>query len=431
MVDKRRILGLGLLFLLTLTPFTTQAAPKEGLEFTQLKLKNGITLKYKILKDEPLVSMYMVLPIGMNKEKTKGIAHLMEHLVFRGGTGYGFTDIAAVTTRKGGYFNGFTSYDATAYNYVAPKEDFEAAFKVFNGSIWKTDLSETMVALERKIVVHELDMDYAERTPYYPIYEYFYPEIKYTKESVAAISSQDLQEFHQNYYQPENATYILAGDFNLQAVIVQLEQVTNGYGKRSVPKDDLLEFSLPDGDIKEKRNIYPYYYQLLMGYEMEGISKAERMVLKLLAYTYGLNHRIDYYENGYKFYYTITRTLGSKEFFGIYYLERDREFSEENLREEKERMLNFFRQFKKGEFEKHLTNFIELIELEQQSSANSAVKAVEYEVQRLFDSDNITVDDLPILKQLTVKDLERVINQYFSKPPKTWILVNNKEVEGK
>ena len=383
----------------------------------------------KILKDKPLVSMYTVFPVGMNQEKTKGIAHLMEHLVFRGGAGYDFKDIAAITTRKGGYFNGFTSFNATAYNYVVPKENFAAAFKVFNGSIWNTNLSKAMVELERKIVVHELDMDYSGRLPFEPVFRYFYPEISYTKQTVAAISPQDLREFHQNFYQPENATYILAGDFDLEAVIAELQLITNGFGQREVLQGNLQEFSLPEGNLVETRNIYPYHYQLLIGYELEGLSEADRMALKLLAYSYGFNHRIDYYNNEYKFYYVLSRTLGNKEFFGIYYLERDRQFSEEDLIKEKERMLSFFRQFKKIDFKEVLKNFIDLIELEQLASANSPVEAVEYEVHRSINPDNVTVDDLPVLKKLTVKNLERVINQYFNKPPKTWILVTNSETE--
>jgi predicted Zn-dependent peptidase len=426
---ERRILCLGLLVVLILTPFTTRAASHETLDFTEVVLKNGITLKYKIMKDEPLVSMYTVFPIGMNQEKIKGIAHLMEHLVFRGGGGYDFRDIASITTRKGGYFNGFTSFKATAYNYVAPKENFAVAFKVFNGSLWETNLSETMVELERQIVLHELDMDYSERLPFEPVFRYFYPEISYTKQTVAKISPQDLREFHQNFYQPENATYILAGDFDPAAVIAELEQIANGFGKRAVLQENLQEFSLPEDDIIETRNIYPYHYQLLMGYEFEGLSKADRMVLKLLAYNYGLNHRIDYYNNEYKFYYLITRTLGNKDFFGIYYLERNRQFCENELIKEKERMLRFFREFKRADFKEIVNNFIELIKLEYVSSSNSPVEAVEYEVHRLVDPDNITVDDLPILKKLSIKDLERVMAQYFNKPPKAWICVNNSETE--
>lgn len=430
MADKRRFLWLGLLLIMFMTPLTTHAASQDELDFKEVVLNNGIKLKYKILKGEPLVSMYSVFPIGMNQEKTKGIAHLMEHLVFRGGAGYNFGDIAANTTRKGGYFNGFTSFSATAYNYVVPKENFQEAFKIFNGSIWNTDLSEAMVALERRIVVHELDMDYAERLSFEPVFRYFYPEITYTKETVDSITPQDLQEFHQDFYQPENATYILAGDFDLEAVIAELEQVTNGFGRREVRQENLNEFSLPAGDWIEARNIYPYHYQLLMAYEMEGLSEADRMVLKLLAYSFGFNHRIDYYNNEYKFYYLLSRTLGNKEFFGIYYLERDRQFSEADLLKEKERMLSFFRQFKKVDFKKVLANFIELIELERVSSAKSPVEAVEYEVQRLTNPDNVTIDDLPVLKKLTEKDLERVMAEYFNKPPQTWILVKNVETEG-
>lgn len=430
MVKKGRILWLGLLLIMVFASFTTQAASSEELEFTKVILENGITLKYKILKDEPLVSMYTVFPVGMNQEKIKGIAHLMEHLVFRGGAGYDFEDIAAITTRKGGYFNGFTSFNATAYNYVVPKENFTAAFKVFNGSIWETNLSEAMVELERKIVVHELDMDYSERLPFAPVFKYFYPEISYTEQTVAAITSQDLREFHQNFYQPENVTYILAGDFDPEAVITELEQVANGFGKREVRREALNEFSLPEGELVEEGNIFPYHYQLLLGYELEGLSEADRMVLKLLAYSYGFNHRIDYYNNEYKFYYVISRTLGNKEFFGIYYLEREREYGAEDLIKEKERMLSFFRQFRKINFKEALDNFIELVELEQIASANSSVEAVEYEVQRLINPDNVTVDDLPVLKKLSPKDLERVMDQYFNQPPKTWILVKNTERGG-
>jgi predicted Zn-dependent peptidase len=121
--------------------------------------------------------------------------------------------------------------------------------------------------------------------------------------------------------------------------------------------------------------------------------------------------------------------LGNKDFFGIYYLERNRQFCENELIKEKERMLRFFREFKRADFKEIVNNFIELIKLEYVSSSNSPVEAVEYEVHRLVDPDNITVDDLPILKKLSIKDLERVMAQYFNKPPKAWICVNNSETE--
>ncbi|HEY8463371.1 MAG TPA: insulinase family protein, partial [Bacillota bacterium] len=130
MIGKRVKRGLlALLIVVTIVPAVT-AAPREN--FEKIVLKNGITVMYKLMKDQPLVSMYAVFPVGTRQEKEKGIAHLMEHLVFRGGSEYTYQDIAKATFWEGGHFNGFTSFYATSYNYVVPKESFDTAFKVFN-----------------------------------------------------------------------------------------------------------------------------------------------------------------------------------------------------------------------------------------------------------------------------------------------------------
>jgi predicted Zn-dependent peptidase len=160
MVTKKIVRwSLGLALLISCFPLVAGAAPKEN--FTTVVLKNGITVKYKVMKGQPKVSMYAVFPIGMNYDKAKGIAHLTEHLAFRGGSNYTYHEIAAETIRQGGLFNGFTSFYNTAYNYVVPKDNFAAAFKVFNASLWQTTLNVTNMEMEKKIIVYELDMGYA------------------------------------------------------------------------------------------------------------------------------------------------------------------------------------------------------------------------------------------------------------------------------
>ena len=193
-MGKRNILWLIIVFLIAFT--SCGAAGKPAETFKKVVLSNGLTLMYRVMKDEPMVSMYAVFPIGMNTERQKGIAHLLEHLVFRGGSGFTFKDILEATNRQGGQFNGFTSFYSTVFNFVVPKDKFENAFQIFDGSIWQTDLSETNVNLERKIVVHELDMDYGMRIPYYPIFHYFYAENFYSKETVDAMTVQNIKDFY-------------------------------------------------------------------------------------------------------------------------------------------------------------------------------------------------------------------------------------------
>jgi predicted Zn-dependent peptidase len=405
---------------------TTWAAPKEN--FTTVVLKNGITVKYKVMKNQPMVSMYAVFPIGSNEEKLKGIAHLTEHLAFRGGSEYTYQEIAGETIRKGGQFNGFTSFYNTAYNYIVPKENFEGAFKVFNASLWQTTLNATNVEMEKKIIVYELDMGYASQYAYYPIIHYFYPDMYHSKDTLAQITIADLKEFHQTYYRPGNATYIIAGDFDPKAACAILEQIkdpSEGKPQKANPKG-AKALNFPKGELVEERNLTPYQYQILMGYELSGLTDKERMVLKLLSYIYGADWKIDYQQNKYKIYNVVSRTVGTRDYFGIYYLERVLPFTEDNYQAEKANLQKYVYQFKKIDFQREVKNFAKTIDREMKQSQATPESAVEYEIQRLTDPDNITVDSLATLKALKKRDLFKVIDKYLNRPPTTWILVKNR-----
>jgi predicted Zn-dependent peptidase len=398
------------------------AAAAPASDFKTEKLPNGLTLIYKVMKDQPQVSINAIFPIGFFEEKHQGMPHLLEHLAFRGGSGYHYDDIVAVTNRQGGFFNGATNFYSTSYNYVVPKEQLDRALKVFNGSLWKTDFSEANVHFERRIIRHELDMDYGFRYPYYAVLRYFYPEMQDDRQKVDFTPSQ-VREFHMTYYQPENATYVMAGDFDPRAVISQLSQLSNGYGRIATPPAKIDGFRLPRGEIVEQRNIYPYQFQLLMAYEFTGLSAKERMLLNLLAFSYGADYKTDYERNQFKEYNVVSRSIAGSDYFGIYYLERTRPYSAEALAAEKANLRQYVRQFRKMDFKQRLQDFCNAIVMEQTQSRESAVDAAALACQRLMDPSSITADDLALIKKLSVKDLERFIDSYLSKPPTTWVLV--------
>jgi predicted Zn-dependent peptidase len=427
MAKKRSFLFFVMAIMLVLISVNAEAKPKEA--FQQVILKNGLHLRYRVMKGEPMVSMSAVIPIGMNYTGKKSIAHLLEHMIFRGSAEYSFLDILNVTSRQGGTFSGFTTLYATTYNYVVPNDHFREAFKIFNSTIWHASLTEEHVALEQKIVLHEADMNYTSRLPGYPLLRYFNPEHSDNPATVYAISAQDLKNFHRSYYQPANATYIVAGDFQPEAVIAALEQVKNIYGEstQKISESVMTEFNLPRRDIVEERNLYPYHYQALLAYEYSDLSPPERMVLKVLGYLFGYSHRIDYEKNQYQEYYIMTRSFGDKDYFGMYYLERNQPFDEESYANIKANLLKFIRQFKKVEFKKALEDVAFQVDYEKILSEQSAADAVGYEIQRLIDPDNITVDSLEILKKLSQRDLESVINKCFTQPPTTSILVKHKD----
>lgn len=420
---KKIQIWLALCLIISLAPVYTAAAPRES--FTKAVLANGLTVLYRVMEDQPMVSMYAVIPVGSNQEKAKGLAHLLEHLVFRGGNGLTFDDIAEATSRQGGFFNGFTTFYATTFNYVVPKENFTNAFKVFNSCIWSPALLPEVIEQEKRIIVHELDLDYAERYRYYPVVRYFYPELYHSKETLAEISRQDLVDFHRNFYQPQNATYIIAGEFDPKTVLAELERIGNEFGSCQPPKVGIKGLDFPSGEISESRNLYPFQYQILMGYQFEGLSEKERMVLKLLSYIYGVDYQIDYSRNNYRVYNAIARSVGGKDYFGLFYLERSNPFSREAYQNDRAGMLNYLRRFQKVDYKNELKNFIRLVETEIIQSGETAEDAVEYEAQRLTDPDAITVDSLKLLKSISAKDCLEVVAKLFSNPPSTWILVKS------
>ncbi len=419
MNKMRHLIGMILAGLLVCAPLAGAAAPSG--EFTTEKLANGITFKYKVLKDDPLVSINAKFPIGFYHQSVKGVPHLMEHLVFRGGSGYKFNDIAAVTTHQGGYFNGATSFYATTYNYVVPKAKFGEALKVFNGSLWKTDLTPENVNFEKTIVTHELDMGYA-RYNYYAAYRCFYPEMDISRQTVEAATPALLKDFYTTFYQPENATYIISGDFDPKEVKAQLEQLSNGYGRLDAAKPEVTAFDLPAGEQVESRNLYPFQYQLVMAYQWKGLSVKDRMLMTLLSYAYGYDSKIDYEHNQYKTYFTLARTIKDQSYFGLFYLERNQPFTPAGYAAEQETMRQYRRQFKKMDFAARVKELLKEVEMEKVQSRESAVDAAQYELNSL-DPENISDAELAILKKLTTKDLEQFVDAYLSQPPTTWFLV--------
>ncbi len=427
-MKKKNFVWIILALIMVLAPLNAQAKPRET--FTKILLPNGLTLLYRVMKDQPMVSMCAAVPIGMNFPK-RSMAHLTEHMIFRGNSQYSFTNILDVTSRLGGSFDGQTSFDATFFKYIVPKSGFNEAFKVFNSVLWNAGLSEENMALEQKIVVHEAEMNYPSRLEMYPILHYFYPQNNDTVATVYGITPQDLKDYYRSFYQPVNVTYIIAGDFQPEMVIAALKQLKNIYGDSHQQISDVTikDLDLPHGDISEERNIAPFQFQILLAYEFEGLSPAERMILRILTYLYGQTRRIHYERNELQDYYVTMRSIGSKDFFGLYYLERDRPYNQQIYSEEKANLLKLIRQFQKVDIQKQLKMVTFLVEMEQAQSNNSPSEALDYELQRLIDPESITVDSLSILKKLDHKDLQSVIHKCFSQPPTFSVLVKN-AVEG-
>ena len=206
------------------------ASPKAGLDvpFTQFTLANGM---HVILHEDhtvPLVTVNVWYHAGSAREKPgrTGFAHLFEHLMFMGSKHAKYGDFDRLLEAAGGTNNASTAEDRTNYYIDVPANALELAlFLESDRMAYLLDaMSPKTVDAQRDVVKNERRQG-VENAPYgtasieisemlYPKgHPYHWPTIGYMEDLTAA-SYEDVVEFFRTYYQPANASLVVAGDID-------------------------------------------------------------------------------------------------------------------------------------------------------------------------------------------------------------------------
>ena len=204
------------------------AGSRLDVPFTQFTLPNGL---HVILHEDhtvPLVTVNVWYHAGSAREKPgrTGFAHLFEHLMFMGSKNAKYGDFDRLLEAAGGTNNASTSEDRTNYYIDVPSNALDLA--LFLESDRMAYLVEAMspktVDAQRDVVKNERRQSY-ENAPYgmasieiaelvYPKgHPYRWPTIGYMEDLTAA-SYEDVVDFFRRYYQPANASLVVAGDID-------------------------------------------------------------------------------------------------------------------------------------------------------------------------------------------------------------------------
>ncbi|MBI3589947.1 MAG: insulinase family protein [Candidatus Melainabacteria bacterium] len=187
-------------------------------------LPNGLKVLLKQNHSIPLISFSIWYKVGSQNE-TKGIyglAHFLEHMMFKGTNKYKRGEISAIIQKYGGIFNAFTSCDGTAYYETISPKYLEKVIEIESDRMKGSLLSQDELNLERTVVLSELEGDLnnpvtlLDQTLRFTAYEkgpYKNPTIGYEKD-IRSIDSKIMRDFYNRFYNPNNATIVLVGDFN-------------------------------------------------------------------------------------------------------------------------------------------------------------------------------------------------------------------------
>ncbi len=217
------------------------------------KLSNGLQVIIFSHGTVPKVSTQLWYRVGSRHESSqqRGIAHLLEHMTFKGTDRYAESDIDYITSYYAGYCNAFTSFDYTAYQFDFPQNAWEVSLGILSECMSKCQFKEDLLNSERVAVIQELRMyqdDYESlllekmTEMIFAPHPYAYPVIGY-KSDIWNMNRANLSEFYSRYYQPHNATLFIGGAVDPERAF---EKVVAAFGsipanQGSAPKNQLFE----------------------------------------------------------------------------------------------------------------------------------------------------------------------------------------------
>ena len=222
--------------------------------FEKFTLTNG--LKVIVHKDisTPIVAFNVLYNVGARDEDENhtGFAHLFEHLMFGGSVN--IPNFDEPLQKVGGENNAFTSNDITNYYITLPKENLETAFWLESDRMLSLAFTDKSLEVQRQVVIEEFKQNYLNQ-PYgdvwlllrplaYQIHPYKWATIGKEISHIENATMQDVKDFFNTYYTPNNAILSVAGNIELDEIKQLTEKWFGGISSgnsntRNLPKESL------------------------------------------------------------------------------------------------------------------------------------------------------------------------------------------------
>jgi zinc protease len=172
-----------------------------------------------------------------------GIAHVFEHMLFKGTERFPHGEIAALIEGAGGSVNAWTSYDETVYHVTIASRFWETGFDVLSDAVLHSLFDPTELIKEKEVVLEELwrgkdspDRETSERVfdLAFTTHPYRRPVIGW-EDTVTKISRQDMLQVFETWYVPNNMIFVAVGDFDTPTLLAAIEARFGAVAARPLP----------------------------------------------------------------------------------------------------------------------------------------------------------------------------------------------------
>jgi zinc protease len=209
-------------------------------------LDNGLQVVVIENHRAPIVMQMLWYRVGAADEEPgeSGLAHFLEHLLFKGTKTVKPGEFSRTISRIGGRDNAFTSYDFTAYFQRVAAHELETVMRLESDRMQNVVLSDAVVLPERDVVLEErrsrtdnspaAQLREQVRRALYLNHPYGRPVIGWMSE-IKKLTTGNALAFYRKHYAPNNAMLIIAGDVTVDQVRMLAQKYYGPIPRKAVP----------------------------------------------------------------------------------------------------------------------------------------------------------------------------------------------------
>jgi zinc protease len=268
-----------------------------GLPVARTVLPNGLTVLVRRDRSAPVVAVVTYVKAGYFDETDAqvGIAHVLEHMYFKGTPTRGVGAIAKETMASGGYLNAHTIYDHTSYYTVLPASRLADGLAVQSDAYAHSLIDGGELARELEVIIQEAQRkrDNPSALATESLYALLFDAHRIRRwrigetEQLRSFTREDVARFYRTYYHPGNTILSIVGDVDPDATLALVETYYGGLRDTRIVRDrgpeernePGLRYREWAGDIAQA--------QLLFGWRTGGTLDPDTPLLDLAAAAFG------------------------------------------------------------------------------------------------------------------------------------------------
>lgn len=202
---------------------------------TQTMLSNGLKVLLKEIHTAPIISSWLWYRVGSRDEAQgrTGISHWVEHMQFKGTPQFPANILDKAISREGGTWNASTSLDSTRYYETMPADKIDLALRLESDRMINSQFDANEVASERTVIISEREG--SENEPLFQLGEAvqhaafrihsYHHEVIGDMADLHTMTRDDLYNHYRTYYVPNNAIMAVAGDFDTEKMLARIKEL--------------------------------------------------------------------------------------------------------------------------------------------------------------------------------------------------------------